>query len=368
MVDEFQMIQYIHEIPDAIRKTLQENHEPLKKNFEIAKNNKIQKILIVGVGSSYTAAKMVEPLVRRYCSLQVQVLPATELSYYPFSSLNSQTMVLAVSRSGERGWVVDCLIQANKCGAMTVAITGTADSLLAQNAKHVLLTREGPEITFAKTKSVSACCALLMNLILLFSHEPQEEINGLLMQINKLPDTLREVLNYVEPQVKALIPDLSKHRIVMIGGTSSNYGAALEFGIKLQETAAIPVICNDTGNVLHGPWSSMDSDWLVVLLANRIDRDLCEKVFQLTHKLNGHRLLIADVSLEFQSGFEYQINLPGQYDPCLSALMYLVPLQLITYYLAVAREMNPDTPNGMRDMLNAMLPEGREEPEFRNVS
>jgi glucosamine--fructose-6-phosphate aminotransferase (isomerizing) len=368
MSSNYHMIEYIHEIPDALSKTLVDNEAPVQKIVASAQEKHIQKIVVVSVGSSYTAGLMAAPVFRKHCPLPTYILPATELGPLIPELVDEHSLVVAVSRSGERGWVVDALKESIQRGAMGVAVTGLADNLLAQNAQTILLTGEGPEITFAKTKSVTTCSGLLMQLALALA-KPQDQVAANRLQLlYSTPTLLREVLAAVEPQIQALMPEIRAHKMVMAGGTVSNYGAALEFGIKLQEAANVPVMGNDTGNLLHGPWGPVNADWLIMLLVTSYDLELSKKTLQLAGALKGHRLVIADSGLELEDLCEYKIILPKPVDLLISGLTYLIPLQLLTYYWSLANGLNPDAPAEMRVMLDAMLPPGREEPELRSPS
>ena len=248
-------------------------------------------------------------------------------------------------------------------GALGLAITGTPNGLLAQNAQFVLVTAEGPEITFAKTKSVATCAGLLMRLALAFTR-PDNESNNRLQKIRSMPLLLEETIRVTEPEIINLMPQIQVHKMVMAGGTVSNHGAALEFAIKLQEAANVPVIGNDTGNILHGPWGPVNPGWLMLLLVTSYDHDLSKKTLSLAGKLRCHRFVICEPGLKLDGQSEFAITLPKPVDIYSSGLNYLMPLQLLTYYWSLANGLNPDAPTGMRDMLDAMLPPGREEPEM----
>jgi glutamine---fructose-6-phosphate transaminase (isomerizing) len=239
------------------------------------------------------------------------------------------------------------------------------DGLLAQNAQSVLVTCEGPEITFAKTKSVATCSGLLMRLALEFASPDDQEAADQLRILKATPDSLQETILAVEPQILALMPEVQAHKIVITGGTIGNYGAAMEFAIKLPEAANIPVIGNDTGNMLHGPWVSMNQEWLIVMLTTSFDLELSKTTLNLAGRLKGHRLVIVEPGLDLGNLCEYKITLPNPVNLLTAGLTYLIPLQLLTYYWTINNGLNPDTPADMRIMLDSMLPPGREEPELR---
>jgi glucosamine--fructose-6-phosphate aminotransferase (isomerizing) len=364
----YHMLRYIHEIPNALRRTLADNETAVGALLEKARARQIERILVAGVGSSYTAALMAAPLFRCYCALPVYIYPSTEVGPFMTSLVDEHTLFISVSRSGERGWVVDSLKEAIGRGAMGLAVTGMRGSLLAENAQHVLVTCEGPEITFAKTKSVATCSGLLMRLALAFAGPEDASAQKQLERLQQLPDLLSETIASAEPQVQALMPALQAYKMVMAAGTVGNYGTALEFAIKLPEAASIPVIPNDTGNMLHGPWSQVSEEWLALLLVTAYDLELSKTTLQLAGKLGAHRLVILEPGLEASGLYEHLVTLPQPADPLTAGLVYLIPVQLLTYYWSLARGENPDAPAAMRVMLDAMLPPGREEPEMRSTA
>ena len=361
----YHMLEYIHEIPAVLERTLAENEAPLLEVVRKAQEKQVRRVILTGVGSSYTAALMAAPLFHAHCPVPAYVFSSTELGPLLPALVDAQTLVVVVSRSGERGWVVDALKESIRLGGMGVAVTAMPDGLLAQNAQVVLQTREGPEIAFAKTKSVATCAGLLMRLALAFARAQDTGAAERLEALRAAPDRLRKVLEAVEPQVQALVPRIQAHKMVMAGGTISNAGAALEFAIKLQEDANVTVFALDTGNLLHGPWGPVGADWLVALLVTRYDLELSRKTLALAGKLKARRLAVVEPGLDLGGLAEYTIALPEPVDLLTAGLSYLIPLQLLTYYWSLANGLNPDAPAQMRTMLDAMLPPGREEPEMR---
>jgi glucosamine--fructose-6-phosphate aminotransferase (isomerizing) len=365
MSQHYHMIDYIHESPAALRRTFDSNADAIQTIVDRVRDAQIERIFILGIGSSYTAAVMAEPMFRYHCPLPTHVLPATELDYYLERLVDSHTLAVVVSRSGERDWVVNALKATIEQGAFGVAMTGSADSLLAQNAELVLLTGEGPEITFPKTKSVMACAALMMRLALALSDAESDETQARLDALLGAPDGIERVIATLEPSVQQLLPEIQAKSPVVVSGTGSNYGAALEMAVKLQETAYVATHADDTGDVLHGPLGAMDGSWLLVPLVTAYDYEINKQLLTLAGKFGVTRLSIAEPGLDMAGLAEHTLTLPDRVDPMLTALTYLPVLQMMTYYWALAKGLNPDVPDSMRDILDAILPEGREEPELR---
>lgn len=362
---DYHMIKYIEENSEALRRTLDNNETLVQNIVERIKLNQIQRLVVVGIGSSYTAAMIAAPAFQYYSSLPTFVLPSTELGHYATRLVDQHTMVIVVSRSGERGWVIDVLKDSIARGAFGVAVTGVADSLMAESAQMTLITGEGPEITFPKTKSVIACAGILLRLALALAKPDDNEAARLLTALRASPDAIKNTVESIKLPIQALMPFVQTHENVIVCGTGSNYGAALEGALKIQETAFIATHCDDTGNLLHGSLGGLNKNWLVVPLVTAYDYKLSKDLLQLVRNLGANSLSIVEPGLNLKGLSDHVLTLPERIDPFLTGLVFLPPMQLMTYYWAVALNLDPDSPSIMRTVLDAILPPGREEPELR---
>jgi len=361
----YHMIGYIHEGPSALQRTLDENEAAVQSLIETVRRRKLRRVILSGVGSSYTAAVMAAPLFHNLSALPTIVLHSTDHGHYASRLIDEHALVVVVSRSGERDWVVNALRQAVERGAYGVAMTGVADSLLAQQGQLTLLTSEGPEITFPKTKSVVTCAGLLMRLALGLAEPGDREAARRLEALREMPGRMQRALEKIEPELQGLMPRLTPHSVVWVAGTGSNHGVALEAAVKLQETAYVVTLGENTGNVFHGALGPLNQDWLIVPLISAADLGLSKQLLELVRKFGAHSLCVVESGLDLGGLADHTLTLPETYDPWVGGLAYLPPMQLLTYYWTVARGLNPDSPSIMRDMLDAFLPPGREEPELR---
>ncbi len=369
MTSNYHMIEYIYENADALQRTFDVNEQNIERIIHIIKDRDINKIIVSGVGSSYTAALMAYPLFRYFSALPVHLMQVNELLIFKDQLLNEKTMVFIISRSGERAWVINTMKAVMETGAFGVAITGAADSLLAESGDMTLLTGEGPEITYPKTKSVTACAGLLMKMAIEFSMKNDEEVNHYRKSLSSMPLLINEARAETEQQVKSVVSKIKHISPVVLGGTASNYGVAMEAACKIQESTFLPAIGENTVNVLYGPLSPLSENWLLGLLVNKCDEDLSKELLEVAGKSKFHatRMVVCSKNLKMDEYSDLVIHLQQEIDPMLSALLFLPPLQMLAYYWTVERGMNPDEPSTMRDMLDAFLLPGREEPELRNI-
>lgn len=362
------MIEYIREEPELLARTFRDADAAVRELVDGVRADRWRRLVIVGVGSSYNAALMAVPAFRLHSPIPVEVLPSTELTYYTERWLGPGTIVLSVSRSGERGWVVGAQQAARETGAYTVAMTGIADSLLADGADLVLPTSEGLEITFSKTKSVMTCAGLLVRLALCLAPAADVQAQRRLALLESVPGIIDETIRSCEPRIAEVVTRLAGIEHVSLCGSAGNYGAALEGAIKIHETSFVPTRAEDTGNCLHGVLGTSDPSWLLVALVASRDAAVSRAVLNLAGVIGARRLAIAEPGLVNPEDAEHVVEVAHGTDPVLAGLGSLPCLQLLTYYLTLARGKDPDAPSYMQAQFDAMLPAGREEPELRGRS
>ena len=168
------MLDYIREQPEAVANTLSAGQPRLDALRDMVARHPPKHVIITGLGSSYTAAQISSPLLRRFLPAPTEIAIATELGVDLGLPLGPDTLVVLASRSGERGGIVDALTAARRAGATCVAVTAVESSLLAEGCDLVIVTGEGPESAYAKTKSVAACTASLMQMALTLAAEEDE--------------------------------------------------------------------------------------------------------------------------------------------------------------------------------------------------
>jgi len=310
---------------------------------------------------------MAKPIFNLNANLPVLVINAEEIDYFAEQWIQPDSLVIATSRSGERQSVVNAIDLAKEKGAINLAITGVADSLLAQHATTSLLTREGAEITFPKTKSVVTCAGILMRLALAFAKEWNIGLDTKrnVKLLNSLPEIINRNIDACIDFIKDNLKWITQHSMLNVVGTCSNYGVALEAAVKVQEAAYVPTRGNSTAGLLQGPIGALNEDWLIVALVMRSDLALSQELVELLHGFGAHSICVCEESILSIAHSDRQLHLSTTNNPFLSALEYLPFVQLLTYYWAVEKGLNPDAPLSMNRILNKIVPKGRKEPEFR---
>jgi len=359
MTAPHRMLEYVRETPQALEKTLR-CQTAVEAIAARAAQRGIQRLIVVGSGSSYTAALIAEPSLTYHGRLPTQVLEPVELAFLAPRLVDSRTMVVAVSRTGSSGHVIQALIDAKERGALAVGMTGNPDSALARHAEFPLFTQEGPEEAFPTTKSVMTCAGLLIRLGLALARKDDTEAVATLGELEAFPAKLSIALPGLEHEVQSAIPWIMAHDQAAVAGTLSNFGAAMEGAMKIQEAAGLPACGYSTDGLLHGAVGTLDARWLVIVLATHNDRDATGDLLRVVRALGAHTMSIVEPDLGSRLDDEPTLDLGFRIDTFIAGLASLTPLHLLSYYLAVARNIDPDSPLGTKTVLRAIRPPVKE--------
>jgi glutamine---fructose-6-phosphate transaminase (isomerizing) len=367
LTNTFRMLEFIREQPEAVSNTLAAVQARLPEVRDALEGDRFDQVIVAGLGSSYTASQMASPLLRRCSPIPVFVTVASEVGLDAGLKLGPRSLVVLVSRSGERGRIVDALATAKAAGATCFAVTAVESSLLAQSTDLVLVTGEGPESTYAKTKSVMASAAALMQLGVAL-HPGGDESARLEQALANVPQLLATGIGQAQRDIERIREWLAGYRLALVTGTAGNQGVAMEASLKLQEAAGVVTEWDETGSALHGAVTILDDSWLYVGLATRADEELHRSVLELAGQFGAGRLCVVEPGVTLDTNNDELMGVPEADDPLIAPLLFLPPVQLLTYELALARGRNPDEPPFADVMLQAMLPPGRSEPDWRLVT
>ena len=361
---KYQMLGYIREEPEAVARTLDAVEARLGDLVDLVAARHPKRLVVAGFGSSYTAAKMSLPLFRRHLAIPSILTVASEIGVDRGVLLDAHTLVILVSRSGERGWLTAACEAAQASGAMCVAVTAAEKSQLARASDLVILTGEGPEAAYPKTKSVMATAAGLMKIALSLDPERSAESEQQNQALSDAVDQLERSIAEGERIVEPLAAWLASHKVALIAGTGGNEGVAQEAALKVQEAAGFYGQWENSGDAIHGALGMLDQSCLFVGLVGRADYKLHLALLDLVGRFGADRLCVAEAGLSLDQACDAVVEIPAAADPLVAPLLFLPPLQLLTYYAAVARGLNPDHPAFAETMLAAMLPPGRAEPDW----
>lgn len=335
---DFFMIKEINEQADAVKNTLFE-----KENIEkiIEDLDDINRICFVACGTSYHASLIGKYLIESLSGIPVDVILASEFKYSA-NTLNEQTLVIFISQSGETADTLKALDMA-KGKSKTLGIVNVVGSAITRKADYVINTKAGPEIGVAATKTYLA----QLTAIYMFAGLLAEN-NNLMELVDRVPEFIEELLLETNEIKKMAAKYKYKDDFYFIGRDFS-YPIALEGALKLKEITYIHAEGYAAGELKHGPLALIDTGVPVVVILppgenHRKTMGNLEEV-----KSRGANVIAIgaynDSVLISKADEVFTIN--SDVTDIISPLVYIVPLQMLAYYIAIERELDPDKPKNL---------------------
>lgn len=332
------MLKEIHEQPDAVKNTLTEEKEIRNMIGEFPQFNKI---CFVACGTSYHASMVGKYLFETLVGIPTDIILASEFEYSS-GALDKDTLTVLITQSGETADTLKALRIANE-KSETLAIVNVLGSTATRDADHVIYTRAGPEIGVAATKTyVSQLTAIYLLAILLSGREE------LLETLQKVPEYMEDALKS-EDQIKEIARKYKDTRDFFFIGRGYSYPTAMEGALKLKEITYIHAEGYAAGELKHGPLALIDDDVPVVAVTppgSSHDKTLSnlEEV-----KARGAKVIAlgSEEDEVLKSESEEFIGFRGEIDEMFSPLPYVIPMQLLSYYISVERGIDPDKPKNL---------------------
>ena len=310
----------------------------------------IRKVVITACGSAYYAGCAGKYAIEKLCRLPVVVELASELRYSD-PQIDSSTLLIVLSQSGETADTIAAMKECQKRGAKTLAVVNVVGSTIAKLADHTLYTWAGPEIAVATTKGYTTQLTVLY-LFALYTAEKlalvsEEDYHRLRSQLQGLPKQMQQVLD-----MNTTIPRLAekyKHSAsVFFIGRNTDYSVALEGALKLKEISYIHAEAYAAGELKHGTIALIDEGQPVVALC--CNEMIAEKTMNniIEVKARGAKVLaVAEKgNRTILSQADDVIYIP-HVDPLFSAAVEVVPLQLLAYYTAKEKGCDIDKPKNL---------------------
>ena len=349
------MMKEIHEQPKAVKDTLnsvlKDGKIDLSQTGLTPEEMKAwQQVYIVGCGSAYhvgvTAQYVLEDLVR----LPVRVELASEFRYRR-PLLTENTLVVIISQSGETADSLAALREAREYGAKTLAIVNVVGSTIAREADHVFYTLAGPEIAVATTKAYSTQLMAVYTLAIAMAEArgtlTEEETGRLLGELELLPDKIEKLLENKE-RIQWFASKQVGAKDIFFIGRGIDYAISLEGSLKMKEISYIHSEAYAAGELKHGTISLIEPNTLVVGLLTQ--KTLYEKTLSnlLECKSRGAYLmaLTSNGNFSIEDSADFVIYIPKT-DPHFTASLAVIPLQLLGYYVSVAKGLDVDKPRNL---------------------
>ena len=309
-----------------------------------------QRILIIACGTSWHAGLVAEYLFEDFARIPVEVEYASEFRYRN-PIIRSDDVVIAISQSGETADTLAAIRLAKEQGAHVFGICNVVGSSIARETDSGAYTHAGPEIGVASTKAFTAQLTVLT---LIAMHVGQRNGNlsskrfsRLLVELNSIPEKVEQLLKQ-DAKIKEIAVKFQHNENAHYLGRGVNFPVALEGALKLKEISYIHAEGYPSAEMKHGPIALIDEEMPVFFVATA--DDVYEKVVSNVQevKARGGRLvaLVTSGNSDLKSLAEFVIEIP-KCDQALAPLLTTIPLQLLSYHIAVLRECNVDQPRNL---------------------
>ncbi|MEK7590889.1 MAG: glutamine--fructose-6-phosphate transaminase (isomerizing) [Patescibacteria group bacterium] len=334
---EHYMLKEIMDQKESVARAVNQDEEKIKALAEAIKD--ARGTFLVGCGTAAKACMAAEYFFSVIAEKHVNFAPASEFKLY-HHFLKPESLVIVVSQSGETADVLDAMRVAKLKGSKVLAIVNVEGSTIAREADDTLLINAGPERAVASTKALTGQLAVLLLIAHALAGRLQEG-KTLLLETSAL---INDMLNprYVK-RLKDLAERIKDDEDLYIIGKSWNYPMALESAIKIQEVSYVHAEGFAGGELKHGPIALIEHGTPCIALVG--NDEVTTDVITNTIELKARGAFTIGVSPKKHEAFDEWIKVPDA-GPA-QAIVNIIPIQVLAYFLAVKRGKNPDMPRNL---------------------
>lgn len=351
------MLKEINEQPAVLenmlkQRILKDRPEVFFEELKISKETlaAIKNIVVVACGTAYHAGLCGRYILEELCKISLSVDVSSEFRYRN-PLIDSDTLVIAISQSGETADTLAAVKEAKKKQAKILAICNVVGSSLSRECDGIIYTHAGPEIGVASTKAYTAQLAILY-LLALYLADIRKTIDysaktNLINTLKTIP-RLQEGILKKQKEIKAIAHRHHHFGSFLFLGRHINFPSALEGALKLKEISYIPAEGYAAGEMKHGPIALIDEYRAVVCIAthSKVYEKMVSNIQEI-HSRHGKIIAIATAGDEKIKGFTREVIYIPQVDELFSPLIVALPLQLLAYDIAVKRGCDVDQPRNL---------------------
>ncbi len=308
-----------------------------------------KRIIICACGTSWHAGLIGEYLIEEFANIPVEVDYASEFRYRN-PIIGPGDVLLVISQSGETADTLAALRCAKEKGATVIGICNVVGSTIAREADCGMYTHAGPEIGVASTKAFTAQVIVLSMLALALAKDrtlSDAEVMQAMQELSELPEKVRRILDKHE-QIQEIADHYKDARNFLYLGRGYNFPVALEGALKLKEISYIHAEGYPAAEMKHGPIALIDREMPVVVIAPK--DNTYKKVLSNIEEVRtrkGRVIAIATEGDEEIRGLADHVIYVPSGAPFIMPLLTVIPLQLLSYYIAVLRNCNVDQPRNL---------------------
>ena len=351
------MLKEIHEQPKSIYDSLRGRFDTSTGNFAMRslkeythKIKNLKRIIIVGCGTSWHAGLVAEYLFEDIARIPVEVEYASEFRYRN-PVIGEDDLVIAISQSGETADTLAAIEMAKEKGATIFGVCNVVGSSIPRASHAGAYTHAGPEIGVASTKAFTAQVSVMILLALGFADirgkKSKSELRNIMAELDAIPAKVETTLQ-CEDQIKELAKQYKDASNFLYLGRGYGFPVALEGALKLKEISYIHAEGYPAAEMKHGPIALIDQEMPVVVIATKNAH--YEKIISNIQEVKARKgkiiAIVTEGDTKVRGMADYVIEIPDAPD-IMVPLLATVPLQLLSYYIAVERGCNVDQPRNL---------------------
>ena len=319
-------------------------------NLSAEELKKFNKINILACGSAYHVGVVAKYIFEKMLRIPVEADLASEFRYRD-PIVNDKTLTIVISQSGETADTKEAMKEAQRRGSHVISIVNVVGSAIATESNDVIYTWAGPEIAVATTKAYSTQLAVIYLLALYFGEMlgtvVPDEYNALVRELEELPDKIDSVLDNKE-RIQYLASKFFNSKDVFFIGRNIDYALSLEGSLKLKEISYIHSEAYAAGELKHGTISLIENGILVIGVLTQ--GELLEKTVSNMAECKARGAYLMGVTSNGNYSVEDSVNFTiyvPRTDEHFAGSLAVIPLQLLGYYLSVAKGLDVDKPRNL---------------------
>ena len=349
------MMKEIHEQPRAVEDTFNSVLKDGKIDLSVVgltddEIKDIEQIYVIACGSAWHAGMACQYVFEDIARLPIRVELASEFRYRKMP-LCKKGLAICISQSGETADTLEALRLAKASGLMTMGIVNVVGSSIAREADKVFYTLEGPEISVATTKAYSAQLIAGYALALQFGYVKglidEEAYMGYIEEIKSIPGKINKIIDDKE-RIQWFAAKYANARDVFFIGRGIDYAVCLEGSLKLKEISYIHSEAYAAGELKHGTISLIENNILVIGVLTQ--EDLYEKTISNMVECSSRGAFLMGIApygkYEVEDKVKFTVYIP-RIDDHFAASLAVIPLQLLGYYVSVAKGLDVDKPRNL---------------------
>ncbi|MBT4837851.1 MAG: glutamine--fructose-6-phosphate transaminase (isomerizing) [Methylococcales bacterium] len=351
------MLKEIHEQANVIAETCEgriSDDKVLSATFGVDAQDifkSIDNIQIVACGTSFHAGLVARYWFEEYANISCSIEVASEFRYRK-QVVKDNTLLITISQSGETADTLAALRIAKQRGyTSTLAICNVPESSLVRESDLVLMTRAGPEIGVASTKAFTTQLVAFLLLVIGIGKQKNcissEQEAYLVSRLKALPQLVKNVL-MLDEEIKEIATEFANCNNALFLGRGSQYPIAMEGALKLKEISYIHAEAYPAGELKHGPLALVDEHMPVIAVAPNDDLlDKLKSNLEEVHARAGKLLVFADSKTQIEESEGLKVIRIGEVNDCVAPILFTLPLQLLSYHVAVTKGTDIDQPRNL---------------------